>query len=195
VRTGVEVASQMDAALLSVSQPGLRSAFHSWSSPWNLRDPAGPGCATQQESVARIGMRYASASPRMSMLTTTRLGFSTVRRRSPRWWRRLTLGWDPRSTACQTSWWTWTWTVTGPARTHTSTPSWWSTRPARRRVDAVGSYDDQLIRTTDGWRITVRVSRIACLLRSADLAATAEPKKNSHQVSTTLESGANASCW
>lgn len=26
------------------------------------------------------------------------------------------------------------------------------------------------------------------------LAATAEPKKNSHQVSTTLESGANASC-
>jgi len=166
VRTGVEVASQMDAALLSVSQPGLRSAFHSWSSPWNLRDPAGPGCATQQESVARIGMRYASASPRMSMLTTTRLGFSTVRRRSPRWWRRLTLGWDPRSTACQTSWWTWT--VTGPARTHTSTPSWWSTRPARRRVDAVGSYDDQLIRTTDGWRIAVRVSRIACLLRSAD---------------------------
>jgi len=24
----------MDAALFSVSQPGLRSAFHSWSCPW-----------------------------------------------------------------------------------------------------------------------------------------------------------------
>jgi hypothetical protein len=40
-------------------------------------------------------------------------------------------------------------------------------------VDALGHYDDVLVRTPDGWRISARVSRTARTLTGGDLAAAA----------------------
>jgi 3-phenylpropionate/cinnamic acid dioxygenase small subunit len=40
-------------------------------------------------------------------------------------------------------------------------------------IDAVGHYDDVFVRTTDGWRISQRVSRTARTLTGGDLASAA----------------------
>jgi hypothetical protein len=38
-------------------------------------------------------------------------------------------------------------------------------------LDATGHYDDALVRTSDGWQISRRISRVARLLTEGDAAA------------------------